>query len=126
MNQVSGRGNNSDCFWVPYRSCPYGTKDMAKEISPNLIGRCDKLVEVVESDGSNIAWANRIEQKTLQITTPYGYIYTANQNAPLYGSILVYGAGNQTPDQWQRSFGHEFISLGGTVRDNTTINQTNA
>lgn len=114
-----------DCFWVPYQSCPYGTRDMAKDISPNLIGRCDKLVEVIDSEGQNMSWANRLDQKIFEFATPYGYIYNADQNSPLYGSILAMGQSNQSPESWQTMFGEEFIRFGTTVRDDTTIGKNN-
>lgn len=109
---------NTDCFWVPYRSCPYGTRDMAATISPNLIGRCDKLIETVDAEGQNIAWTNRIDQKSFEMGTPYGYVYDADQNSPLYGSVFVLAQENELPSDWQTTFDKTFITA-GNVRTNT-------
>ena len=85
------------------------------------MGRCDKLVEVVDAEGQNVAWADRIAQQTFQFGTPYGYIYNADQNSPLYGSILAFGQSNDPPSNWQTSTSHgaSFIGLGGTVPTGT-------
>ena len=108
-----------DCVWVPYSPCPYGSKDVAKDISPNLIGRCEKLVEAVDDVGQNIAWTNRLDQKSFQYVSPYGYIYAGPQNNAPYGSIIVYGEGDQPPENWQTTFGKDFITMGGQVRSGT-------
>ena len=81
----------------PYRVYDYSakptTEDDLKYVSGNDPDKqyrltCNKFIEVIDGNGENKAWANRISRNTLYATaTPRFFVYPSGGEGTPYGSL---------------------------------------